>query len=168
MSKNMVEAHNMAFEHGILLSNTACTHAHAWAHAPTHQHPHPPTHTEKYVILIAFPQQLWFHEHATMLCYTYIACLCVNKPLLCAVFYSVLYLFVMSNNRVVNEKLIEKVVIMGPISVTVPTFLPWGTFVNHRKPQDCNFAGWDLKLWHSEYKAGMLPTQSWGCHFFIY
>jgi hypothetical protein len=30
----------------------------------------------------------------------------------------------MSNNRVVNEKLIEKDVVMGPISVTVPTFLP--------------------------------------------
>ena len=26
------------------------------------------------VILIAFPLQQWIHEHASMLCYTYIAC----------------------------------------------------------------------------------------------
>ena len=28
----------------------------------------------EYVILIAFPLQQWFHESASMLCYTYIAC----------------------------------------------------------------------------------------------
>ena len=27
------------------------------------------------VILIAFPLQLWLHEHTSMLCITYIACL---------------------------------------------------------------------------------------------
>jgi hypothetical protein len=34
-------------------------------------------HTDQYVILIAFPQQKWFRERASMLRYTYIACLCV-------------------------------------------------------------------------------------------
>ena len=32
------------------------------------------THSQ-YVILIAFPQQQWQHEHAPILRYTYIACL---------------------------------------------------------------------------------------------
>jgi hypothetical protein len=31
--------------------------------------------TNKYVILIAFPLQKWLHEHASMLCHMYIACL---------------------------------------------------------------------------------------------
>jgi len=31
----------------------------------------------KYVIFIAFPQHQWLHEHASMLFYTYIACLVV-------------------------------------------------------------------------------------------
>jgi len=31
------------------------------------------THSE-YVILIAFPQQLWWHKHTSMLSYMYIAC----------------------------------------------------------------------------------------------
>jgi hypothetical protein len=39
------------------------------AHARTH------THTQKYVILIAFPRQQWFHERASILRYTYIASL---------------------------------------------------------------------------------------------
>jgi hypothetical protein len=29
----------------------------------------------EYLILIAFPWQQWLREHASMLCYTYIACL---------------------------------------------------------------------------------------------
>ena len=33
------------------------------------------THSQ-YVILIAFQQQKWLHERASMLSYTYIACLC--------------------------------------------------------------------------------------------
>ena len=33
------------------------------------------THTEVCVILFAFPQQQWLHERATMLGYTYIACI---------------------------------------------------------------------------------------------
>ena len=32
------------------------------------------THTYKYVILIAFPQQQWFRERASLLRCTYIAC----------------------------------------------------------------------------------------------
>ena len=35
------------------------------------------THSE-YVILIAFPLQQWLHEHASMLRYTYIACIVLN------------------------------------------------------------------------------------------
>jgi hypothetical protein len=32
------------------------------------------THSE-YIILTAFPLQEWLHEHTSMLCYTYVACL---------------------------------------------------------------------------------------------
>jgi hypothetical protein len=32
-------------------------------------------HTDQYVILIAFPQQQWFRKRASLLRYTYIACL---------------------------------------------------------------------------------------------
>ena len=32
-------------------------------------------HTDQYVILIAFPQQQWFHKRASVLRVTYIACL---------------------------------------------------------------------------------------------
>ena len=38
-------------------------------HARTRRH----VHTGQYVILIAFPQQQWFHERASTLRYTYIA-----------------------------------------------------------------------------------------------
>jgi hypothetical protein len=43
------------------ISKAICTQAHA--------------HTNQYVILIAFPRQQWFHERASMLRYTYMACL---------------------------------------------------------------------------------------------
>ena len=42
------------------------------ARAHTHTHTH--THTHKYVILITFPRQQWLREGASMLRYTYIAC----------------------------------------------------------------------------------------------
>ena len=42
------------------------------------------THSE-YVILIAFALQQWLHERASLLRYTYIACLVVNKCVYCAV-----------------------------------------------------------------------------------
>ena len=35
------------------------------------------THSD-YVILIVYPLQEWFHEHASLLCYTFIACLVCN------------------------------------------------------------------------------------------
>ena len=43
-----------------------------WIPKATHTHIH--THSE-YVILIAFPLQQWLNERASMLRYTYIACL---------------------------------------------------------------------------------------------
>ena len=39
-------------------------------HARTRKH----AHTGKYVILMVFPRQQWFHERASMLRYTYMAC----------------------------------------------------------------------------------------------
>ena len=53
-----------------------CTYAHAHAHAPGYPH----ARTHQYVIIIAFPQQQWFHERTSMLGYTYkyIACLLIN------------------------------------------------------------------------------------------
>ena len=76
----------MAPARGILsINNATCAEAHARARAPTPTHPHTHTcgvarmrtqsHLQKYVILIAFPRQLWFRERASMLRYTYIACL---------------------------------------------------------------------------------------------
>ena len=41
----------------------------------TRQHASALSHTQKYVILVAFPRQQWFLEGASMLRYTYIACL---------------------------------------------------------------------------------------------
>jgi hypothetical protein len=50
-----------------------------WISKATHAHvyiyTHARTHTQKYVILIAFPQQQWLRERASVLRYTYIACL---------------------------------------------------------------------------------------------
>ena len=37
------------------------------------------THTDKYVIRIAFPRQQSFRESASLLCYTYIVCLVIFK-----------------------------------------------------------------------------------------
>jgi hypothetical protein len=55
----------------------------AHAHAKTCVHSHTRagahTHTEKYVTLIAFPQQQWFREGASMLRDTYIACLVLSS-----------------------------------------------------------------------------------------
>ena len=44
-----------------------CMHAHARKHA----------HTAQYVILIAFPQQQWLRERASVLRYTHIACIVI-------------------------------------------------------------------------------------------
>ena len=37
------------------------------------------THTDQYVILIAFPRQQWFRERVSVLRYTYIACIVVTS-----------------------------------------------------------------------------------------
>ena len=47
------------------------TREHAHARAPTQAR----AHTQKYVLLIASPRQEWFRERASVLRYTYIACL---------------------------------------------------------------------------------------------
>jgi hypothetical protein len=47
-------------------------------HTPTRpgtQCAHARTHTDQYVRLIAFPQQQWFRVRASIIRYTYIACL---------------------------------------------------------------------------------------------
>jgi hypothetical protein len=49
----------------------ACTRPRSQAPAYTHAH----SHTDKCVIFIAFPLQQWFRERASILRYTYIACL---------------------------------------------------------------------------------------------
>jgi hypothetical protein len=41
----------------------------------THMHARMHAHTVQYVILTAFPQQQWLRERASVLRYTYIACL---------------------------------------------------------------------------------------------
>jgi hypothetical protein len=50
----------------------ACTRSRAWACACMRAHAH------KYIIFIAFPQQQWFRERASVLLYTYIVCLSVG------------------------------------------------------------------------------------------
>ena len=44
-------------------------------HARTCKH----AHTDQYVILTAYPRQQWFRERASMLRYTYIACLVFSE-----------------------------------------------------------------------------------------
>ena len=51
------------------MSFARCVKLHARGHTRAH------THTDQYVILIAFPRQQWFRERASTLCYTYTACL---------------------------------------------------------------------------------------------
>ena len=48
------------------------------AHAATRKHRRARIHTQKYVILIAFPLQQCLLERPSLLCYTYIACLVGN------------------------------------------------------------------------------------------
>jgi hypothetical protein len=59
------------------ISKAICTYAHAHVHAfgCPDAHTHNYAHTGQYVMTIAFPQQQWFHERASVLRYTYIACL---------------------------------------------------------------------------------------------
>ena len=85
MSKNVVETEGpqMTSQHGAyaLRAGLARLYARMRMHTPTRPgtHMHARTrkhaHTDQYVILIAFLQQQWFREHASMLRYTYIASL---------------------------------------------------------------------------------------------
>jgi hypothetical protein len=65
------------------IKKATCKHAHAHAHALgcTRARPraHTHTHTHTHVILIAFSRQQLFRERASMLLYTYIACLVQNS-----------------------------------------------------------------------------------------
>jgi hypothetical protein len=75
MSKNVVETKGpqKTWQYGTyaLCAGLARLHACMHMHAPTRNH----VHTDQYVILIAFPQQKRFCERASMLRYTYTACL---------------------------------------------------------------------------------------------
>ena len=100
MSKNMVEPERPQMT---IWRRAACristatraeTYARARAHTHTYTHTHTHTHTraQKYVTLIAFPQQQWFGERTSLLRYTYIFSLVlwypsnVSYPLLPSVF----------------------------------------------------------------------------------
>ena len=68
------------------ISKSICTYAHSHAYAPGY--PHARTrkyaHTGQYIILIAIPQQQWLRERASVLRYTYIACLVIFAVVRCA------------------------------------------------------------------------------------
>jgi hypothetical protein len=71
MSKNVVEPERPQMT--IIVAHMRCVlekQGYARASARTHAR----THTEKYVIIIAFQRQQWFLERASILRYTYIAC----------------------------------------------------------------------------------------------
>jgi hypothetical protein len=85
MSKNIVETEGpqMTSQHGAyalsaglarlyaLMRMHTSTRSGTYMHARMRKH----AHTNQYIILIAFPQQQWFCSRASMLRYTYIACL---------------------------------------------------------------------------------------------
>ena len=77
MSKNMVEQKGpqMTSQYGAfsLHAGLARLYARARMHTDTL------THADRYVILIAFPQQQWLQEHALMLRYTHIACFVMHS-----------------------------------------------------------------------------------------
>ena len=83
MSKNVVEPEKpqttSQYEtyalHAGLERRYVLIRTHMPTHPDTHMHARARTHTHKYVILTAFPRQQWFRERASLLCYTYIACI---------------------------------------------------------------------------------------------
>ena len=87
MSKNTVETEmpQMTSQYGVyaLRAGLARLYARMRMHMPTspgthmhaRTHAQACTHTNQYLKLIVFPQQQWFHERASVLRYTYIACL---------------------------------------------------------------------------------------------
>jgi hypothetical protein len=87
MSKNAVETEGpqMTSQYGeyALRAGLARLHACRRTHTPTrpgthmHARTHKHAYTDRNEILIAFPQQQWFRERASLLRYTYIACLFV-------------------------------------------------------------------------------------------
>jgi hypothetical protein len=93
MLKNVVETEvpQMTSQYGAyaLLAGLARLCARMRMHTPTRPYTHihartrKHSHTDQYVILIAFPQQQWFRERASVLPYTYIACLVLD--ILCTV-----------------------------------------------------------------------------------
>jgi hypothetical protein len=85
MSKNIVEPEGpqMSSQNGAyaLLAGLARLHARMRIQTPTRPGTHmyartrKHAHTDQHVILFAFPLQQWFRERASVLRYTYIACL---------------------------------------------------------------------------------------------
>jgi hypothetical protein len=84
MSKNVVETEGpQLMSHGVyaLRAGLARPYTRMRIYTPTRPgtHMHARTrkhaHTDIYIILIAFPQQQWFRKRASVLRYTYIACL---------------------------------------------------------------------------------------------
>jgi hypothetical protein len=87
MSKNMVdtEGPQMTSQYGAyaLGAGLATLYARMRLHTPTRSgthmhartHTQGCTHTDQYVILIGFPLQQWFRKRASLLRYTYIACI---------------------------------------------------------------------------------------------
>ena len=85
VSKNVVETEGlqMMSQYGayVLHAGLARLYARIRMHTPSRPgiHMHARTrkhaHRNQYVILIAFPQQQWFRKRASLLRYTYIACL---------------------------------------------------------------------------------------------
>ena len=73
MLKNMMETEGpqMTSQYGAYALRAGLVRLYARTHARTRNH----AHTDQYVILIVFPQQQWFREGASMLRYSYIACL---------------------------------------------------------------------------------------------
>ena len=77
MSKNLVESERpptiWRLRVACCISKATCAKVHSRVRARIHTHGR--THTDKYVILIAFPQLERFCERASVLRYTYIACI---------------------------------------------------------------------------------------------
>ena len=74
MSKHVVEGPQMTSQHGAYALRAEL----AWLHARMRKH----AHTDQYVIFIAFPQQQLFRKRASLLRYTYIACLVYRYTIL--------------------------------------------------------------------------------------
>jgi hypothetical protein len=110
MSKNVMETEGpqMTSQYGAyaLRAGLPCTRPRV--RVPTSTQAPASMHTYKYVILIAFPQQQWFRERASLLRNTYIVCLVVScRAWSCRLFGKLALLTVFSRNtlrtKAVNE-----------------------------------------------------------------